>query len=83
MSRHPSSPLKGNDAGNSPFRWHKKGGADHSTASPTDKERIAHAKKLYYAAQANMTPEREEELRSYFHKLALPYNQHLGAVWSG
>ncbi len=28
-----------------------------------------------------MTPEREEELRSYFHKLALPYNQHLGAVW--
>jgi len=48
---------------------------------PTDKERIAHAKKLYYAAQANMTPEREEELRSYFHKLALPYNQHLGAVW--
>ena len=28
---------------------------------PTDKERIAHAKKLYYAAQANMTPEREEE----------------------
>ena len=52
-----------------------------STAPPTDKERIAHAKKLYYAAQANMTPEREEELRSYFHKLALPYNQHLGAVW--
>lgn len=52
-----------------------------STAPPTDKERISHAKKLYYAAKANMTPEREEELRSYFHKLALPYNQHLGAVW--
>ena len=55
--------------------------SEPSTAPPTDKERIAHAKKLYYAAQANMTPEREEELRSYFHKLALPYNQHLGAVW--
>lgn len=51
------------------------------SAPPSDKERIAHAKKLYYTAQANMTPEREQELRVFFHQLDLPYNQHLGAVW--
>ena len=47
----------------------------------TERERALHARTLYHRAKAEMTPDKEQELRAYFEMYRLPYYAHLGAVW--
>lgn len=47
----------------------------------TNEDRTRWAKRVYFQAKAEMTPERESEIRDYFSINRLPYYPHIGAVW--
>lgn len=51
------------------------------TFDQTEADRTDWARRLYYRAKADMTAERESELKDYFSINRLPYYPHIGAVW--
>lgn len=52
-----------------------------SSFDRTDAERTDWARRLYYRAKAEMTADRESEIKDYFSINRLPYYPHIGAVW--